>query len=283
MLGNALAGFLAISSICALAIPSASFAKEGFNSSRDSLPGPIKPAWEATFWTAALPGHKGGTGSAVLVSFRDMNSGRRALYFLTADHVVTSKCGPQLGLCQNIVLSSSGSLDSAGNKVIEESPARTVTGAEVVARLEPEDLALLKIEVDNGPDWALRPASAAKHCDLKSGQPVFLIGFPNTPARAAADMKAIDDQNVVRRRWSEGIILDPVSSQGDWVGITADTLQGSSGGPAFNLDGELVGIVHRVSDNRYVGDESEDQARRKWQTLLVLCDSVRTFLEDALR
>jgi S1-C subfamily serine protease len=283
MLGDGLAGFLALSSICLLAIPSESLAEEGFNSSRDGLPGPIQPAWEATFWAAALPDHKGGTGSAVLVSSGVTDSGRLALYILTADHVVTSKCGPQLGPCQNIVLTSSRSLDAAGSNVIEESPARTVTGAEVVARLEPKDIALLKIEVDNSKDWALRPVSVAKHCDLKSGQPIFLIGFPNTPARTAADMKAIDDQNVVRRRWSKGIVLDPVSSQGDWIGITADALQGSSGGPAFNADGELVGIVHRVSGNRYMGNESEDQARRNWQSLLVLCDSVRTFLEDAFR
>ena len=112
---------------------------------------------------------------------------------------------------------------------------------------------------------------------------IFLIGFPNTLTRTAADMKAIDDQNVIRRRWSKGIILDPVYSQGDWMGVTADALQGSSGGPAFNTDGDLIGILHRVSGNRYVANESEDQARRNWQSLLVLCHSVRTFLEDILK
>ena len=210
-----------------------------------------------------------------------MNSGGLALYLLTADHVVTSKCGPQLGACRNIVLSSS--LVSDANNMIEDSPARTVTGAEVVDRLETEDVSLLKIMVDNSEVWALRPVSVAEHCDLKSGQPVFLIGFPNTLTRTAVDMKAIDDQNVIKRRWSKGIILDPVYSQGNWMGITADALQGSSGGPAFSADGDLIGILHRVSGNRYVGNESEDQARRNWQSLLVPCDSVRTFLEDILK
>jgi len=96
-------------------------------------------------------------------------------------------------------------------------------------------------------------------------------------------MKAIDDQNVIKRRWSKGIVLDPVYSQGNWIGVTADASQGSSGAPAFNTDGDLVGILHRVPGSRYVGDESEDQVRRNWQSLLVLCDSVKTFLEDILK
>ena len=281
MISKILAGFLAISSMCLITIPSMCFAEEGFNSSKHTLPGAIQPAWESTFWVTALPGHKGGTGSAVLIASKVMNSSGLALYLLTADHVVTSKCGPQLGACKNIVLSSS--LVSDANNMIEDSPARTVTGAEVVDRLETEDVSLLKIMVDNSEVWALRPVSVAEHCDLKSGQPAFLIGFPNTLTRTAVDMKPIDDQNVIKRRWSKGIILDPVYSQGNWMGITADALQGSSGGPAFNTDGDLIGILHRVSGNRYVGNESEDQARRNWQSLLVLCDSVRTFLEDILK
>jgi S1-C subfamily serine protease len=277
MISTILAGFLAI-----LTIPSVCFAEERFNSSKHTLPEAIQPAWESTFWVTALPGRKGGTGSAVLIASKVMNFGRRALYMLTADHVVTAKCGPQLGVCENIVLSSSQSLDLDANETIEESPRRTVTGAEVVGRLEMEDISLIKIVVANSEVWALRPISVAEHCDLKSGQPVFLIGFPNTHTRTAADMKAIDDQNVIKRRWSKGIILDPVYSQGNWMGITADALQGSSGGPAFNSGGDLIGILHRVPGNRYVGNESDDQVRRNWQSLLVLCDSVRTFLEGIL-
>ncbi|MGE5203898.1 MAG: S1 family peptidase [Acidobacteriota bacterium] len=281
MISKIPAGFLVIFSMCLIAIPSVCFAEEGFNSSKHALPGAIQPAWESTFWVTALPGHKGGIGSAVLIAAKVASSGGLALYLLTADHVVTSKCGPRLGACENIVLSSS--LVSDANNTIEGSPARTATGAEVVDRLETEDVALLKITVVNNEAWALRPVTVAEHCDLKSGRPVFLIGFPNTLTRTAADMKPIDDQNVIRRRWSKGIVLDPVYSQGNWVGITADALQGSSGGPAFDTDGALVGILHRVSGNRYVGNESEDQARRNWQSLLVPCDSVRTFLEDVLK
>jgi len=273
-----LAGFLAI-----LILPSVCFAEEGFNSSKDTLPEAIQPAWESTFWVTALPGHKGGTGSAVLIASKVMTSGGLALYLLTADHVVTAKCGPQLGVCNNIVLSSSQSRDLDANETIEESPRRTVTGAEVVDRLETEDISLIEIEVDNSEVWALRPVSVAEHCDLKSRQPVFLIGFPNTLTRTAAGMKAIDDQSVIKRRWSEGIMLDPVYSQGNWMGITADALQGSSGGPAFNTDGRLIGILHRVPGNRYVGNESEDQKRTNWQSLLVPCESVRTFLEGIVK
>jgi S1-C subfamily serine protease len=283
MISKILAVFLAISSMCLLTIPSACFAEEGFNGSKHTLPGAIQPAWESTFSVTALPGQKGGIGSAVLVASKVMNSDRLALYMLTADHVVTAKCGPQLGACKNIVLSSSQSRNLDANDVIEGSSRRTVAGAEVVDRLETEDISLLKIVVDNSEVWALRPVSVAEHCDPKSGQPVFLIGFPNTLTRTAADMKAIDDQNVIKRRWSKGIVLDPVYSQGNWMGITADALQGSSGGPAFNTAGDLIGIVHRVSGDSYVGNESEDQVRRKSQSLLVLCDSVRTFLEDILK
>lgn len=283
MISKILAGFLAIFSMCLLPFPFACFAEEGFNGSKHTLPVAVQAAWESTFWVTVLPGHKGGTGSAVLVAAKVMNSDKLALYMLSADHVVTSKCGPQLGVCENIVLSSSQSFDSDANDVIEDSPRRTVTGAEVVDRLETEDISLLKIVVDNNEVWALRPVSVAEQCDLKSGQPIFLIGFPNTPMRNASDVKAIDDRKLIKRRWSKGVILDPVYSQGNWMGITADALQGSSGGPAFNTDGDLIGILHRVPGNRYVGNESEDQARRNWQSLLVHCDSVRTFLEDILK
>jgi Trypsin-like peptidase domain len=283
MISKILTGFLVISSMNLLTIPSVCFAEEGFNGSKNTLPGAIQPAWESTFWVTALPSHKGGTGTAVLIASKVMNSGRLALYMLTADHVVTAKCGPQLGVCTNIVLSASQSLDLDANDVIEESPTRTITGAEVVDRLEMEDISLLKIVVDNSEAWALRPVSVVAHCDLKSGQPVFLIGFPNARTRTAVGTIAIDDPNVIKRRWSKGIILDQVYSQGNWMGITADALQGSSGGPAFNTDGDLIGILHRVSGNRYVGNQSEDQTRRNWQSLLVLCDPVRTFLEDILK
>lgn len=272
-----LAGILAIATIGLLAYPSVCIAEEGFDASRETLPVAVQPAWEATFSVAALPGRKGGIGSAVLIASKPMGSGKLALYLLTADHVVASKCGPRLGACENIVLSSSR------NDAIEDSPKRTVTGAEVAGRLEPEDLSLLKIEVEDGEAWALRPVPVAEHCDPKPGQPVFLVGFPNALTRSAGDMKPIDDQAVLKRRWSKGIVLGPVSSQGDWVGTTADALQGSSGGPAFDADGGLIGVLHRVAGPRYAGNESEDKTRRSWQSLLVRCESIRTFLEDSLK
>jgi len=138
-------------------IPCACFDEEGFNSSKHTLPEAIRPAWESTFWVTALPGHKGGIGSGVLVASKVMMSGRRALYVLTADHVVSTKCGARLGVCENIVLSSSQSRDLNASETIEDFPRRTVTGAEVVDRPETEDVSLLQIEVDNSEVWALRP------------------------------------------------------------------------------------------------------------------------------
>lgn len=277
------ARLLAISAMCILAMRSGSLAEEGFSSDKHALAVAIQAVWESVFSITALPGQKGGTGSGVLVSSGLSSSGGRILHILTAEHVVSSKCGPRLGWCKNILLGSGRSPVSSGNGATEDSPMRTVSGAEVVARLEPLDLALLKVEVDTSEDWALQPVPVAKQCDQNQGRPVFLIGYPNTAARAAGGMEAIGDQGVMKRRWSRGVTLDPVASQGDWIGITADALQGSSGAPAFSADGDLVGIVHRVSGNRYVGNEAQDQAHRAWQSLLVPCDSVRTFLEEALR
>src|SRR5262249_34097352 len=97
MIPKILAGFLALSSVCGLADTSACFAEEGFNGSKRTLPEAIQPAWDATFSVSALPDQKGGIGSAVLVASRVMSADRLALYMLTADHVVSSKCGPQLG------------------------------------------------------------------------------------------------------------------------------------------------------------------------------------------
>src|SRR5205814_8579633 len=102
MISKILAGCLAISSMCHLAIPSVCLAEEGFNDSKHTLPEAIQPAWEATFRVTTLSGQKGGIGSAVLIASKVMNSDRLALYILTADHVVTSKCGSQLGACNNL-------------------------------------------------------------------------------------------------------------------------------------------------------------------------------------
>ncbi len=64
------------------------------------------------------------------------------------------------------------------------------------------------------------------------GSPIWVVGHPNGRLK----------------KWTKG---DVVSTDGEWFESTAFSLPGSSGSPALDADGKVVGILHRGS-----GDDS---------------------------
>lgn len=91
------------------------------------------------------------------------------------------------------------------------------------------DLALLKIEGEENPNFVHVPIEAAG--GVRSGQSVFAIGSPLGLGRSVS-------QGIVsvRNRMISGGLF--------YIQHTAEINSGNSGGPLFNLQGEVVGVLN---------------------------------------
>ena len=246
-------------------VPFASFAEEGFHSSKDGLPPAVQAAWDSTLLIEPVAG-KGAVGSAFIVRIEPAGAMKLDLYVLTADHVVQGNCGTKLGFCKNIEISDGGIDLETSTDIDVTQPTARASGAEVVRSSEYPDLALLKFVVDDGPLWDRQPLPLATPCAYARGDVVYVIGFPDAASRTYKYAKAIEDKGTVKRRWSMGRILGiyhykkPGKETRFWIGTTADGLVGESGGPGLNAWGEVVGELDSAGkENRnaaYLGNES---------------------------
>jgi serine protease Do len=104
-------------------------------------------------------------------------------------------------------------------------------GASVLIADPEEDLAIVRLEAADGAEF--QAAALGRSADLVVGQDVFAIGNPlglrNTVSRGI--VSAVD---------RTGILSDP---QRAVLQLDASINVGNSGGPLFNMHGELVGIV----------------------------------------
>ena len=99
----------------------------------------------------------------------------------------------------------------------------------IVATSPVMDLALLKIEGEENPDFAYVPIEAV--AGVRSGQSVFAVGSPLGLSRSVS-------QGIVsvRNRVVSGGLF--------YIQHTAEINSGNSGGPLFNLQGEVVGVIN---------------------------------------
>ncbi len=108
-----------------------------------------------------------------------------------------------------------------------------VVGASVLVADPEEDLAIVKLEVPEGEEAPFKAAAIGRSSELVVGQEVFAIGNPlglrNTVSRGI--VSAVDRTGILSNAQQAVLQLD------------ASINVGNSGGPLFNLDGELVGIV----------------------------------------
>lgn len=108
-----------------------------------------------------------------------------------------------------------------------------VVGASVLVAEPEEDLAIVKLHTPEGAEASFQAAAIGRSADLVVGQEVFAIGNPlglrNTVSRGI--VSAVD---------RTGILGDPQQAV---LQLDASINVGNSGGPLFNLRGELVGIV----------------------------------------
>jgi S1-C subfamily serine protease len=112
-------------------------------------------------------------------------------------------------------------------------------GSDIRKRGEPipgKDVAILKIDKTNLPTVALGDDVA-----LSTGDQVFVIGYP--AAATFHDMLA--PASAVEPTMTSGLISARKSMQGGWDVFQTDAAMthGSSGGPAFNDRGEVIGIA----------------------------------------
>ncbi len=248
-----------------LLIPYACLAEEGFHSSKIGLPPAVQAAWDSTFLVEPVVG-KGAVGTAFVVRVEQTGDKTLEIYLLTADHVVQGNCGTRLGFCRNIEISEGGiDLRTATDIDVTHPTARAI-GAEILRASEYPDLALMRLVIDNDPLWNRRALPLAEACSYAAGEPVYVIGFPDIASRTYKYAQPVEDRNIVERRWSMGRILGPYRHKEPggkmkyWVGITADSLAGNSGGPGLNAQGEVVGELDSAGKEgrgaAYLGNDS---------------------------
>jgi len=131
-------------------------------------------------------------------------------YVVTNDHVIAGE--------NEVTVTVFGGANAADKKTWEN--------VRIVAANSDVDLALLKIEAPAGTQFPTVPVGDSD--ELRQGQPVFAIGAPLGLERSVS-------QGIValRNRLDGGRLF---------IQTTAQISPGNSGGPLFNLKGEVVGV-----------------------------------------
>ncbi len=106
-------------------------------------------------------------------------------------------------------------------------------GATVLVADPEEDLAIVRLEPSPGEPAVFEAAAIGRSSELVVGQDVFAIGNP-------LGLRNTVSRGIVSALERTGILSDP---QRAVLQLDASINVGNSGGPLFNLRGELVGIV----------------------------------------
>ena len=124
---------------------------------------------------------------------------------------------------KNLIVTNYHVLAGSTTASIVFSDGTIVISKSVVAASQPKDLAILDVDTGNKPSLTV-----GSELQLKVGESVYAIGAPNgLPA-------SLSDGLVSAFRQDEGQFL---------IQITAPIAPGSSGGPLFNHQGQVVGIT----------------------------------------
>ncbi|MGZ5280253.1 MAG: trypsin-like peptidase domain-containing protein [Pseudobdellovibrionaceae bacterium] len=125
-------------------------------------------------------------------------------------------------------------------------------------------------------------------CSLSRNEKIFLIGFPGVFARDFKDQQQkIMAPNLVTKRASDGLFVgeanygeDQSGYQYPLSGTTADAMEGSSGGPALNSSGHLVGVLvgsRARSENRNTYQGSDTVGALRAHSFITSCDVSKSF------
>jgi len=215
---------------------------EGFNNYMNGLPEGVKPMWSASLLLLGTTDEGVGIGSAFVVRIK-RNGSRILGYLMTNNHVIRDFCDWN-GECPNLyTLNDIGINTRTGEVFRTGSNVLKVQGAKVIKTTNPPDLALLEVELTEE-SMAFLKIAAVNVNDATAGTAVYAIGFPNTSVRTSSSAKPIDDQTLVIKRWSEGVVERTIHVEGyeELLVHTADILPGNSGSGLFNRSGTVIGV-----------------------------------------
>jgi hypothetical protein len=273
-----------------------SFAKEGFSASVDDAPAAVKAVWDRVFALSILrPPETDGRAKAgidtALYIGQHPDGDQTDLLFLTADHNLEDFC-EEGNLCEGLTLSANARLYfavdakadwtswlreelylwwSKYNFAIEKTKP-SFSQVYALKRSESPDLAIIgvRVRLSEAKDF-MSPVELETDCgSLKEGDEVYAIGFPMTALRRQAPHRAIDEEGVDTKRWSEGIVVNT----NDGVFTTADGLQGISGGPLVGKKGSVISVIGTgVSGppEKFAYLANEDSGNLRPQTIGVAC------------
>ncbi|MFA5310058.1 MAG: trypsin-like peptidase domain-containing protein [Dehalococcoidales bacterium] len=115
----------------------------------------------------------------------------------------------------------------------------------VWAKSEETDIAILRFMADDGSGGmdlsALTPLSLADSRGVKVGDPVFVLGSPGDGEESRLGLKETLTSGVISQV-GRGVTVSDIY-QPNLLQIDAAVNFGNSGGPLFNIDGEVIGVV----------------------------------------
>jgi len=125
-------------------------------------------------------------------------------------------------------------------------------------------------------------------CSMPKNEKIVLIGFPGVFARDFKDQREkIMAPNLVTKRASIGIFVGEAKYGEDQsgyrfplYGTTADAMDGSSGGPALDSSGQLIGIMvgsRARKENRNTYQGSETLGALQAHSFITSCDVAKSF------
>lgn len=133
-------------------------------------------------------------------------------YILTADHVV-----------------------HAAKEIIVEFVDGRRVGAKVMRSSKMADVALLKL---NQPIQGINPAVIGNSDEMRIGDDVFIIGAPLGLTHSVS-------KGIISGKRSEKMLTSDLHMM-EFFQTDASVNQGNSGGPMFNSEGEVIGIVSSI-------------------------------------
>jgi S1-C subfamily serine protease len=270
--------FLALA--CVVAVQAAAtppaVAEEGFFT--DDRPPAVEKVWPSVF-AFLCEGRKGAnTATAFFVGSKPHpeRADRAEYYFLTAGHAVDICEGKRRTLVQDL-----GGRQFEADGITVARPPERLGNVRVVYVDDTYDIAVVRAR----PSTHLRigaPIPVDGACDRALHRRVFSIGFPGVGKRRSLRLAG------EVKRWSQGTYVglgraDFRGVEAIYIAATVDSLPGSSGGPAVDENGALVGVVAKGAsgeDNgfRYDVDPAKEA---DWQTFLVPCQAVLAILKRA--
>lgn len=247
---------------------------EGFFT--DSRPPGVKAVWGAVFAFVCERANGSNTASAFLVRKLPAGENRADYYFVTAGHAADDCRRSSRYLVENL----NGPRFEPDGITLAPQPKR-LGGVEAVVVDRDYDLAVIKVRA--GAALAIgQPVKIDGNCNRALGREIFAVGFPGVAQR-----RSLRDKRETKR-WSRGeyVGLGRAPFRGApalHIASTVDTLPGSSGGPAVDAQGVLVGMAVKgaaAPENGFRYDVDPEK-KDDWQTFLVPCQAVSAILRRA--